>query len=194
MLRAWLIGLVALGFGVGTAVAQTAPSEATPAAPASPDESLQDPPATTIDGIVVLGGDLEALAEQFVTGLSAPARNRGLARWDDEVCLGVVNFRAEVANLIIDRISDVARGLEIELGEPGCEPNVVIAGTIDAPGLARGMVGRYRSKFFRYGYTASNRGSAALEVFQTSDAPVRWWHLSLPIVVDTGAPAMRLPR
>ena len=185
MLRPGLIGLMALGLGAGTAVAQTAPN--------TPDTPLQDPPATTVDDVVVVGGALEKLAEEFVTSLAAPARRRGLARWDGEVCLGVVNFRSEVAHLIIDRITDVARELAIELGEPGCEPNVVIAGTTDGAGLARDMVRRYRSNFFRYGYTTSNRGSAALDVFQTSEAPVRWWHVSLPIVVDTGSSAIRLP-
>lgn len=185
MIRPWLIGLMALCLGVGSAVAQTAPP--------SPDNAPQDPPPTTVDDVVILGGALEKMVEEFVTSLAAPARRRGLARWEGEVCLGVVNFRPQVAHLIIDRISDVARELEIELGEPGCEPNIVIAGTADGASLARDMVGRYRSNFFRYGYTSSNRGSAALAAFQETDAPVRWWHISLPIVVDTGAAAIRLP-
>ncbi len=195
MLRPWLMGFLALGLGVGTAVAQTAPIPTPPtqAAPAAGDDTPQEPPAATVDDVLVFGGGLEKLAEEFAASLAAPARRRGLARWEGEVCLGVVNFRTEVAHLIIDRITDVARELAIELGEPGCEPNVVIAGTTDASRLARDMVGRYRSNFFRYGYTSSNRGSAALEVFQTSDAPVRWWHVSLPIVVETGAVAIRLP-
>lgn len=160
--------------------------------PVSPPESPQEG-ATALDDVVVTSGQLEALAEEFVDSLAAPARRRGLARWDGEVCLGVVNLRTEVAHLIIDRISDVALELAIDLGEPGCEPNLVIVGTVDAPQLAREMVRRYRSKFFRFGYTSSNRGSAALEVFQTSEAPVRWWHVSLPIVVMTGQAAIRLP-
>ncbi|MDZ4054584.1 MAG: hypothetical protein U1E24_15175 [Phenylobacterium sp.] len=193
MLRPWLMGFLALGLGVGSAVAQNAPPPTTQTPPASSDDTPQEPPVATVDDVLVVGGALEKLAENFVTSLAAPARRRGLARWEGEVCLGVVNFRAGVAHLIIDRITDVARELEMELGEPGCEPNVVIAGTTDASRLARDMVGRYRSNFFRYGYTSSNRGSAALEAFQTSDAPVRWWHVSLPIVVETGAAAIRLP-
>lgn len=189
MSRSWLIGLMVLGLG-GSAAAQSAQN---PSAPAVPEAVPQDPPATTVDDVVVVGGELEKLAEEFATTLAAPARRRGLARWGGRVCLGVVNFRSEVAHAIIDRITDVARELGIEPGQPGCEPNVVIAGTADGSGLARDMVGRYRSNFFRYGYTSSNRGSAALEVFQTSDAPVRWWHVSLPIVVETGAIAIRLP-
>lgn len=186
MLRPWLIGFMALALGVGTAAAQSVQDP-------SPPTSAQEPPPTTVDDVVVVGGALERRVEEFVTSLAAPARRRGLARWDGEVCLGVVNFRSEVAHLIIDRISDVARELAIELGEPGCEPNLIIAGTTDGSQLADEMVGRYRSNFFRYGYTSSNRGSAALAVFRSSEAAVRWWHVSLPIVVETGAVAIRLP-
>ncbi|MCS6624771.1 hypothetical protein N0B44_17790 [Roseibacterium beibuensis] len=187
MLRPWLIGLMALGLGAGTALAQD------PSAPPSPDEAPQDPPAVTVDDVVVVGGALETLAEDFATNLAAPARRRGLARWEGRVCLGVVNFRLEVAQSIADRISDVARGLAVRLSEPGCEPNLLIVGTTDGAGLAETMVRRYRSEFFRFGFTSSNRGSAALEAFQTSDAPVRWWHVSLPVVRRTGRPAIRLP-
>ena len=185
MLRPWLTGWMALCLGAGSADAQTAPTPA-------PD-SPQDPPPTTVDDVVVIGDGLEARAEEFVSSLAAPAGRRGLARWEGRVCLGVVNFRVEVAHLIADRITDVARGLAVRLSEPGCEPNLIIVGTTDGAGLAETMVRRYRSEFFRFGFTSSNRGPVALEAFQTSDAPVRWWHVSLPVVRRTGRPAIRLP-
>lgn len=184
MLRPWLTGWIALCLGAGSAVAQTPPPPADPP---------QDPPPTTIDDVLVIGDGLETRAGEFVNGLAAPARRRGLARWDGRVCLGVVNFRLEVAQSIADRITDVARGLAVHLSEPGCEPNLLIVGTTDGAGLAETMVRRYRSEFFRFGFTSSNRGPAALEEFQTSDAPVRWWHVSLPVVRRTGRPAIRLP-
>ena len=185
MLRPWLTGWIALCLSAGSAVAQTAPTP--------PADSPQDPPPTTIDDVLVIGDGLEARAGEFVNSLAAPARRRGLARWEGRVCLGVINFRLEVAQSIADRITDVARGLAVHLSEPGCEPNLLIVGTTDGAGLAETMVRRYRSEFFRFGFTSSNRGSAALEVFQTSDAPVRWWPISLPVVRRTGRPAIRLP-
>lgn len=163
------------------------------AVPAAAQDTSDDPPATRVDDVVVHGRTLDAVAESFVEAVSAPARTRGLARWDDVVCIGVVNFQAEAAHLIIDRMSEVARDLGVALGDPGCEPNLVIAGTTDGRGMADAMVGRHRQHFFRFGYTRSNAGSGALERFRTSDAPVRWWHVSLPIVVTTGAVAVRLP-
>ncbi|MFW2342629.1 hypothetical protein [Brevundimonas sp.] len=164
-------------------------------APALAQNTPTDPtlPESRVDDIVVDGRPLEVIAEEFVATLSAPPRSRGLARWSGTVCIGVVNFRNDVAHLIIDRISEVAEDLDIRLGQPGCKPNLVIAGTDDASGLAREMVRRYRRPFFRYGYTRSNRGSGALAAFQTTDAPVRWWHMSLPINTIDGSPAIRLP-
>lgn len=173
---------------IGAAAAGLA---ATLAAPAFAQET--GPPPTRVDDVVVEGRPLESVARSFVEEVSAPARTRGLARWDGVVCIGVVNFQTEAAHLIIDRMSDVARDLGVDLGEPGCDPNLVVAGTTDGRGMADAMVRRHRQHFFRFGYTRSNAGSGALERFRTSDAPVRWWHVSLPIVVTTGEVAVRLP-
>lgn len=179
-----VIASLVLGLSGQTAIAQTAPI---------PPVATQDElPTTTIDDVVIVGDALEELAEEFVNSLAAPARERGLARWEGEVCLGVVNFRGEMAHQLIDHISDVAREVGVELGEPGCEPNVLVVGTADGRALATELVGRRRQEF-RYGYTRSNRGARALEVFQTSDAPVRWWHISLLYNTLTGGVAIRLP-
>lgn len=159
--------------------------------PASSDPVPAQQEPTRVDDIVV-DGRLDQLAREFVGSLAAPARERGLARWETDVCLGVVNFRSDMAHQLIDHISDVARDVGVELGEPGCAPNVLIMGTADGRALATEMVRRQRRQF-RYGYTQSNRGSRALEVFQTSEAPVRWWHISLPYNVATGEVAIRLP-
>ena len=189
MLKTWLIGLMTFGLGAGTAAAQSAPAQS---APASPADSAQEPPSTTVDDVVVVGGALEKLAEEFVNSLAAPARYRGLARWDTEVCLGVVNFRTGAAHQLIDHISDVAREIGVELGEPGCEPNAVIVGTTDGRALASELVDR-RRRAFRFGYTRSNRGARALDTFRTTDAPVRWWHISLLFDTTNGELAIRVP-
>lgn len=175
----------------GPAVAQEASSPGEVQAPAP--EPARDHPTVTLDEVVVVGNRLDEIARQYVDSLAAPARRRGLARWEGRVCIGSVNFRTEVAHFIIDRISDVARELEVELGEPGCRPNLFIIGTTDAPQLARDLVRRHRRNFFRLGFSSSNRGNSSLERFQVSEAPVRWWHVSLPIVTQTGQAAVRLP-
>ena len=76
--------------------------------------SAQDPPRrpdAQLDDVVVEGRQLENLVRDFVTDVSQPANNRGLARWNRPICVGAVNLRAEVGQYVIDRISDVARGL-----------------------------------------------------------------------------------
>ena len=156
-----------------------------------PVPEAQDQP-TTLPDVVVSGDDLERLAQTFVEGLAAPARDRGLARWETKICLGAVNFRPEMAHQLIGHISDVAQEIGVELGEPDCEPNVVIVGTEDGRELASALVGQNRRQF-RYGYTRSNRGSRALQEFQTSEAAVRWWHISLPYIAGTNQVAIRLP-
>ena len=169
------------------ALSHPGPQDAAPAPPAE----IQEPTAQ-LEDVIVDGSGLEALALEFIESVSAPPRRRGLARWDLELCIGVVNFRAEAAHAIVDRISDMARELEIPLGEPGCAPNAVIVGADDGRALATALVGE-RRRAFRFGYTRSNRGSRALRAFQDSEAPVRWWHISFPVDAETGELAIRLP-
>ena len=169
------------------ALSHPGPQDAAPA----PTAEIQEPTAQ-LEDVIVDGSGLEALALEFIESVSAPPRRRGLARWDLELCIGVVNFRADAAHAIVDRISDMARELEIPLGEPGCAPNAVIVGADDGRALATALVGE-RRRAFRFGYTRSNRGSRALRAFQDSEAPVRWWHISFPVDAETGELAIRLP-
>ena len=169
------------------ALSHPGPQDAAPA----PRAETQEPTAQ-LEDVIVDGSGLEALALEFIESVSAPPRRRGLARWDLELCIGVVNFRADAAHAIVDRISDMARELEIPLGEPGCAPNAVIVGADDGRALATALVGE-RRRAFRFGYTRSNRGSRALRAFQDSEAPVRWWHISFPVDAETGELAIRLP-
>ena len=83
---------------------------------ASPTLAQDAETPTRVDDVVVEGRPLESVARSFVEEVSAPARTRGLARWDGVVCIGVVNFEAEAAHLIIDRMSDVARDLGSQPG------------------------------------------------------------------------------
>lgn len=172
MFWAGLVTAVALG----ASPLQEPPPAPPPPVVVAPD---QDPDAATEVEDVIVDGTLRDLAQEFVATASAPANYRGLARWERELCIGVIGLRADAAHQIIDRVSDVARELEVLLGEPGCEPNAVIIGTADGRSMAEGLVGE-RRRAFRIGSTRSNRGSRALETFRTSSDAVRWWHISLP--------------
>lgn len=179
--RAVLVGFgMAASLGLAAAAAQEPPNPVDPAQP-----------ATRVDDVIVTNRPLEEAVEEFVEALSAPARLRGLARWRSEMCIGVVNFRPDAARQIIDQMSGAADSLGVVLGEPGCSPNLVIVGTRNPDALATEMVHRYRREFFRFGSTRSNLGPAALAEFQVTDAPVRWWHVSVPMIAGTDMPAFR---
>ncbi len=162
---------------------------------ASAQEGPQSPPAqasTQLDDVVVEGRQLEALVRSYVNDVSQPANNRGLARWNRPICVGVVNLRNEAGRYVADRISDLARELGVEAGEPGCRPNILIVAAVDGAGLASALV-EDRPRNFDLRHNGTDAGTRAFRNFQTGDQPVRWWQISMPIDTDTGAPAVRLP-
>ena len=170
------LGLVAL-----LAALQTAP-----AAPAPAQEESR------VGDIVVNGRPLDDMVNDFVSEISRPASRRGLARWHDKVCVGVVNLPAAHAQYMADRISQVAAEVGLEPGEPGCSPRIIIIATDDGAALAASLVGGVGVDF-NLGTHQTDAGSRALRDFQTSDRAVRWWHTSLPVDSETGQTAIRLP-
>ena len=155
------------------------------------------PPAASADdpvelGDVIVNGTLETMTRRFVDIVSAPAVNRGLARWRRGVCVGVLNAREDIARPLVDHVSRMALEQGVTPGDPGCRPNVIIMFTDDPQGLTTTAVEEQRRKF-RLGVGGLDRGTEALRQFQQSDAPVRWWHVSLPTNAQTGGPGIRLP-
>lgn len=155
----------------------------------APQAQSADP--TALPDIVVEGRTLEAAAARFVDELARPARSRGLARWADDLCIGVANLPSDYAQPMIDRISDIAAEVGLRPGEPGCRPKVFIIATTDGAALATALV-RDRGRSFTLGSTQTDAGSRALEAFQTSDRAVRWWQTSIPVDSETGERAIRL--
>ena len=166
------------------------PAQAVPQTPAAQTPAAQSP--AQLGEVVVEGRQLEALIRNFVTDVSQPANNRGLARWNRPVCVGAVNLRNEVGQYVIDRISDVARELEVEAGEPGCRPNVLIVAAVDGAGLATALV-EDRPRNFDLRHNGTDAGTRAFRNFRTGDQPVGWWQISMPIDSETGTRAVRLP-
>lgn len=148
--------------------------------------------ATRLADVIVSRQDLRTRTETFVAEMAAPANRRGLARWDGRVCVGAVNIRPDIAHAVVDRVSQLAADLNLRIGQPGCRPNVVVIFTEDAKALSTAMVERDPSAF-HIGVGGLDRGRRALEDFKSSDAPVRWWHVSMPVVGATGARAIRMP-
>ncbi|WP_420471043.1 hypothetical protein [Brevundimonas sp. FT23042] len=160
-----------------------------PRPPATPDPEA----ATRLADVIVSGRrNLNEEAEAFVGEVAGPAPRRGLARWPGRVCVAAVNVSPQVARAVVDEVSRLALELNLRIGAPGCTPNIVIVFTEDAPAMASAMVAADR-RAFHMGVGGLDRGNRALAQFQTSDAPVRWWHVSMPVVGATGAPAVRMP-
>lgn len=161
---------------------------------AIPTPPPQDPTAPTaqLDEVLVDGRRNPDAARQFVRSVAAPVGDRGLARWRDPICVGVANLPAAAAQQMADRVSDWAHSLGLEIGAPGCRPNIFIAATDDGDAMARDMV-RSRRREFRTGVSGTDRGGAALRAFQNSGRLIRWWHVSLPVDDETGNPVRRLP-
>lgn len=172
--------------GVVLALALGLPSPQTAATPAG-----QDPATTTLDDVVVDARRLEQMAQDFIEDVAAPNRRRGLARWNTPLCVGVANLQRDVAQAIIDRVSDVAGELDVTVGEPGCRANALIVATDDGAAMARGMVDR-RPRAFDIGSTQMTQSTSTLEAFKADDRPVRWWQISTPVDSETGNRAIRL--
>lgn len=152
----------------------------------------QEPPAVALEEVVVEGRRLEELTRQFVDEVSAPPRNRGLARWRGGVCVGVSGIRQDIARSLADHVSRVAMAYGLRPGDPGCGANILIVFAEDGQSLGDAMVER-RRRVFHLGVGGLDRGNPALEDFRFSDRPVRWWHVSVPTNANTGEVAIRLP-
>ncbi|WP_313445838.1 hypothetical protein [Brevundimonas sp.] len=157
---------------------------------------LQSAPATepqsaTLPDVEVTGVPERDAVQGFVGRVAAPATGRGLARWRGPICPATVNLRAEAAQPILDRVSDISAELHLRPGQPGCDPNLVIIFTNDGSALAQKMV-ENDARLFRVGVSGFDRGQAPLQAFRTSEKPVRWWSLSMP-VDKFGSRAVRVP-
>lgn len=157
----------------------------------SAPQTPQNPPAAQLEDVVVEGRILREAVDRFVDDIVAPPVGRGPARWDRKVCVGVLNLRRDAAQVVVDQVSRIALDLGLEPGDPGCRPNILIIASSDGEAMARILVER-SPHAFRPNYAGASRGASALDRFQASTSPVRWWHLSLP-VTETGDIAVRMP-
>ncbi|HEY0103991.1 MAG TPA: hypothetical protein VGB60_11035 [Brevundimonas sp.] len=146
----------------------------------------------TLEDVTVTGRPLQTLIRNFVGEVAEPNRGRGLARWDDRVCVGVVNLRVDVAQYLADRISTVAQDLGLETGGDGCNANILIIATADGEAVAASMV-EDGKRIFRTGGPGMDRGGVALRDFVETDRPVRWWQVATPVNSETGERAVRIP-
>ncbi len=157
----------------------------------SPGRSPQgQDPVVELPEVVVEGELPEALAREFIDQVAAPPSGATVARWHDQVCVGVVNLRPETARFLIDRVESVAADLGLRPERPGCRPDVLIVATVDGSTVARGLVQRRRS-VLAPGNAIQSRSRGELETFANRDRPVRWWHISTSVDPATGRDVVR---
>tara|TARA_R110002167_G_scaffold21029_7_gene76564 strand:- start:1765 stop:2721 length:957 start_codon:yes stop_codon:yes gene_type:complete len=152
----------------------------------------EDGPAVTIGDVEIIARPQGAMVREFVNEVAAPNRNRGIARWEKDVCIGVANLSGPAAQYIVDRMSAVALDIGLTPGEPGCEANVIVIASDSADRVAEELVNE-RLNAMIIGGSGMDQGRAALNAFVRSDRPVRWWQISMPTDSQTGAAAVRVP-
>lgn len=154
--------------------------------------TLPSPDATTLEDITVLGATTRRAEGVYARTVGAGPPGRLSPRWNDRVCVRVMNMDAEHAAILKDRVETVARAIGLSPDTArACAPNISIYASDDPDALAQALIeGAPRN--FRPVRNSVNLGDAALDTFRTSDAAVRWWQVSLPLMEDTGQPAIVL--
>lgn len=177
----------ALSIALMLAGAQTAP-------PASTTQAQDQDQATTLSTIEVEGQRRTAYnaARTFADEILITPPRRGIARWQtsEPICPGVVNMQRDVAQALADRIVDRVLELGLQAGEPGCKANVIIIGADDGAAMASSLI-EDRPTAYMTGVAGTSLTYRALNIFRTSDAPVRWWMLTLPLDARTGELTVR---
>jgi hypothetical protein len=152
---------------------------------ALPAAAQQQPAAD--DKVVVQGKRPDEAVRDFVAEVGTSPDGTNLARWDRIICVGATNLTPDYAQKLIDRVSLVALAIGLEPGAPGCKANVLVMADTDGDALATRLVADMPHVFRPPETHGTNLGRDALKVFKTSDAPVRWWHVSQTVLADTGA-------
>lgn len=138
-------------------------------------QGLQGP-----DHVVITGRPVEEVARAFVQELAEGSRREDqLSRWDRRICPGVLGAQNTYAEAMLNRISQRAVQVGLDVGEPGCKPNILIVVTADPAKVAKETFDNNRAEmgwFQRGGQRTLGRD--ALKKFVASEAPVRWWHVS----------------
>ena len=158
----------------------------------APVSASPDPGATALEDITVVGATTRRTTTGYVRVIGAGPPGRLSPRWNSRICVRVMNMDVQHAAFLRDRVETVARALDLSPDtSPTCPPNISIYASNDPDALAATLVeGAPRN--FRPVRHSATLGDAALDAFRTSDAAVRWWQVSLPLMVDTGQPAIVL--
>lgn len=166
-----------------------------PAQPSAQSQTTPDLDAVQVEDVTVAAtlrdAQLRARVDTFIESNMAPPAGRPLARWNKPVCVATAHLTPQYAQAVIDRVAQRIIEAGGDVAGPGCKVDVMIVGTDDGAQMAKALV-KDDPRGYRPARGATDRGRAALQRFQEGEAPVRWWHVSLPVNIDTGEIAVRL--
>lgn len=137
-------------------------------------QSPVDPP----DEIIVHAQRNPEEVRTFVHSVSAVMPVGQLARWNEDICPGVIGVDDwRQAQHIVDQIAIRAMGVGLHVGRTGCRPNLTILVTADADHVAQTIYRERRLSLLNPpGVESATLGDAALRSFVDTPRPVRWWY------------------
>ena len=106
----------------------------------------------------------------------------GYARLDEAPCFLVQNLPKPATQYLTARVASVVQDAGLTAAPPGCRPNIVILFADNGKTLADSLVKQRRGlikPFFNNENTVKD--ATALQAFATSDSPVRWWQVTVPV-------------
>jgi len=113
----------------------------------------------------------------FVHSVAAVMPVGQLARWNEDICPGVVGADQVQAQHIIDQIAIRAMAVGLRVGRAGCRANLTILVTGDADTVAQVIYRERRLSLLNpNGVEGATLGEAALRNFVDASRPVRWWY------------------
>lgn len=142
--------------------------------------------STAVEPLVVTAPSREVISD-FIGAVSAPTRERKLARWNKTICPATVGLQPRYGRYLNDRLALAARDAGVKIAAPGCRPDLLIIVTAE-PQVLLAELAREHADVFAARRWSSDRTSAgggqSLDAFIGGDRPVRWWHVSESVPAD----------
>jgi len=147
--------------------------------------AAQAPDPNAPSEIVVHAQRSPEQVSSFVHSVSAVMPVGQMARWNEDVCPGVVGADQTQAQHIIDQIAIRAMAVGLHVGGSGCSANLTIIVTGDADNFTQAFYRNHRGSLLHpNGVDGATLGDAALHEFINTSRPVRWWHIAAKTTDD----------
>ncbi len=150
------------------------------------NETATEPTGNDAGSITITGkrgSERYRIMLDFVSKLGEPVSGDvGYARLEEAPCYLVQNLPKPALEYLTARLTSAAHDVGLTKTKSDCEPNVVILFTEDSKALADSLVKNRRGlikPFFNSEGTVKD--AHALQDFATSDAPIRWWQVTVPV-------------